>query len=120
MSADGVFSADAGQIRADVQDLWYISDYARDALDQFVSEEAPRSHWMGHDDEYARRMKPVYRRNVELVESTGRAITEAIAMIVQATLSEARALQHSQDFAIDELNSLRDRTPLVEAGSGKR
>ena len=104
MADSNAYFADPGRIQAGVRQVDAISSLAQEMVRDFVSAVNLTRDWPGHDDEFAREVKPQEKSERESVTDTGQAVTDAIVGVANGTHSNLQNILGTQNGVLDAIH----------------
>ena len=103
MAGRNGYLANPGRLQAWPRQVDAISSLAQEMVRDFVSAVNLTRDWPGHDDEFAREVKPQEKSERESVTDTGQAVTDAIVGVANGTHTNPQNILGTQNGVLDAI-----------------
>ncbi|MGW0832704.1 hypothetical protein [Streptomyces prunicolor] len=98
------YSASPAALIAGTRQIEQISQLANDMINEFITDVSSTSGWPGHDDDFAKQMKPQEKKERDGSVDTGSSLSEAIVSIGDGTLTNLKSVLGTQNGVLDAIH----------------
>jgi hypothetical protein len=111
------YSASPPALVAGTRQIEQISQLVNEMTNEFITDVSSTSGWAGHDDSYAKQMRPQEKQQREGSVQTGLSLSEAIVSIGDGTLTNLKSVLGTQSGALDAIHGSNINTGDTDGGS---